>query len=66
MKKIKYIAILVILISLSSCGIFKKDCHCPHFSKAVVWYKGCQYAFLNLEKNENLIRGVKKLILIWI
>jgi hypothetical protein len=36
MKKIKYFFILAItMISLSSCGIFKKDCHCPHFSKTV-------------------------------
>ncbi|MFI5160851.1 MAG: hypothetical protein ACHQHN_06215 [Sphingobacteriales bacterium] len=33
MKKIKYLLILIAIASLSSCGIFKKDCGCPHFSK---------------------------------
>jgi len=32
MKKIKYLIILIAAVSLSSCGIFKKDCGCPHFS----------------------------------
>ncbi|HJP63317.1 MAG TPA: hypothetical protein VJ844_07725 [Mucilaginibacter sp.] len=32
MKKARYIIIAVAIAGLSSCGIFKKDCHCPHFS----------------------------------
>jgi len=24
---------LILLISISSCGIFHKDCGCPHFGK---------------------------------
>jgi hypothetical protein len=35
MKKIKITAALVICIALSSCGIFKKDCNCPHFGKTI-------------------------------
>jgi len=33
MKKAKYIFVLVAVISLSSCGIFKKGCGCPPVSK---------------------------------
>jgi len=33
MKKAKYIFVLVAVISLSSCGIFRKGCGCPHVSK---------------------------------
>lgn len=33
MRKVKYLVILAAIVSLSSCGIFKKDCHCPHFGK---------------------------------
>ncbi|MDB5024086.1 MAG: hypothetical protein JWP78_1841 [Mucilaginibacter sp.] len=33
MKKTRYVFLLIAVASLSSCGIFKKDCHCPHFSK---------------------------------
>ncbi len=33
MKKVKYLVILIAAASLSSCGIFKKDCGCPHFGK---------------------------------
>jgi hypothetical protein len=33
MKKIKYALALLAIIGLSSCGIFKKDCGCPHFGK---------------------------------
>lgn len=34
MKTIKYLfAALLITTALSSCGIFKKDCNCPHFSE---------------------------------
>lgn len=36
MRRLKTIAILTcaaLLMSLSSCGIFKKDCGCPHFGK---------------------------------
>ncbi|HTE01688.1 MAG TPA: hypothetical protein VK668_20510 [Mucilaginibacter sp.] len=33
MKKIKYILLLMLIASLSSCGLFKKNCNCPHFSK---------------------------------
>jgi hypothetical membrane protein len=32
MKKIKYLILAITAVSLASCGIFKKDCHCPHFS----------------------------------
>ncbi|MGY4538728.1 hypothetical protein ACVW0P_003150 [Mucilaginibacter sp. UYNi724] len=33
MKQVKYtLAIATVTIVLSSCGIFKKDCNCPHFS----------------------------------
>jgi hypothetical protein len=35
MKTIKYLSVALILtIALSSCGLFKKDCNCPHFSNA--------------------------------
>jgi hypothetical protein len=27
------IAGLVLIVSFTSCGIFKKDCGCPHFGK---------------------------------
>jgi hypothetical protein len=30
-KLIKISAVAVMIFSLSSCGIFKKDCGCPHF-----------------------------------
>jgi len=35
MKKIKYLIAITLLASLAfnSCGIFKKGCNCPHFSK---------------------------------
>jgi len=33
MKKIKYLIAAIALAGLSSCGIFKKDCGCPHFGK---------------------------------
>jgi hypothetical protein len=33
MKKIRHILLIAAIAGLSSCGIFKKDCHCPHFSK---------------------------------
>jgi hypothetical protein len=33
MRKVKYLVIIAAIASLSSCGIFKKDCHCPHFGK---------------------------------
>jgi hypothetical protein len=39
MKKAKYIFVLVAVISLSSCGIFRKGCGCPHFSKMKADYK---------------------------
>ncbi|HWD88662.1 MAG TPA: hypothetical protein VG367_11090 [Mucilaginibacter sp.] len=35
MKKIKYIILGIIIAGLSSCGIFKKDCGCPHFGKNI-------------------------------
>jgi len=35
MKKVKYIVLGIIVIGLSSCGIFKKDCGCPHFGKTL-------------------------------
>lgn len=32
MKKIKWIsAAVMMVVSFTSCGIFKKDCNCPHF-----------------------------------
>ena len=35
MKKSKLILLgAIIVVSFSSCGIFKKDCGCPHFGKA--------------------------------
>jgi len=33
MKRVKYILVVIAIVSLSSCGIFKKDCGCPHFGK---------------------------------
>jgi hypothetical protein len=34
MIKIKFILFgLAMLLSATSCGIFKKDCGCPHFGK---------------------------------
>ncbi len=33
MKKFKLLITAALLMSLSSCGLFKKDCSCPHFSK---------------------------------
>jgi len=33
MKKAKYIFVLIAMIGLSSCGIFRKGCGCPHVSK---------------------------------
>ncbi|HTI60297.1 hypothetical protein [Mucilaginibacter sp.] len=33
MRKIKYVLLAIAVTGLSSCGIFKKDCHCPHFSR---------------------------------
>jgi hypothetical protein len=34
MTKSKLIlAVAIVLVSLSSCGIFKKGCGCPHFGK---------------------------------
>ena len=35
MKKIKYVILGIIVVGLSSCGIFKKDCGCPHFGKNI-------------------------------
>jgi len=35
MKKAKYILLLIAIAALSSCGIFKKDCGCPHFGKNI-------------------------------
>jgi hypothetical protein len=34
MKKIKILLLFVAMAALASCGIFKKDCGCPHFGKA--------------------------------
>ncbi|WP_170113633.1 hypothetical protein ABZR88_00310 [Mucilaginibacter yixingensis] len=32
MKKLKYILVLLAACAvISSCGIFKKNCNCPHF-----------------------------------
>jgi len=31
MRTIKMAATLAVCIALSSCGIFKKGCNCPHF-----------------------------------
>lgn len=36
MKRIKYLIFALTCVALSSCGIFHKDCGCPHFSKIVV------------------------------
>ena len=34
MKKVRIIfAALLLTVVFSSCGLFKKDCHCPHFSR---------------------------------
>ncbi|MEO6850222.1 MAG: hypothetical protein ABI203_10715 [Mucilaginibacter sp.] len=33
MKKIKYILLLIGIVNLTSCGLFKKSCGCPHFGK---------------------------------
>jgi len=35
MVKNKFIVLgaMIVLIGLSSCGIFKKSCNCPHFGK---------------------------------
>jgi hypothetical protein len=33
MRKIKLAAALAVCVALSSCGIFKKGCNCPHFGK---------------------------------
>ncbi|MGZ3819046.1 MAG: hypothetical protein ACXVB6_00535 [Mucilaginibacter sp.] len=33
MKPVKYILLLIVIASLSSCGIFKKGCGCPHFGQ---------------------------------
>jgi hypothetical protein len=33
MRKTKYILLLIGIVSLSSCGLFKKSCNCPHFGK---------------------------------
>jgi hypothetical protein len=33
MKKARYLFLLIAIATLSSCGLFRKDCHCPHFGK---------------------------------
>ncbi|HVV56593.1 MAG TPA: hypothetical protein VHC47_14765 [Mucilaginibacter sp.] len=33
MKRVKYVLLFVAAVSLSSCGIVKKGCGCPHFGK---------------------------------
>jgi Phr family secreted Rap phosphatase inhibitor len=35
MKKIKYLLLALAVTGISSCGIFKKDCNCPHFSRNI-------------------------------
>jgi hypothetical protein len=47
MKKTRFIILLILITGLSSCGIFKKDCGCPHFGKNV-----------HGKKTENTIRYV--------
>ena len=32
-SKLMVLAGVIVLMSLTSCGIFKKGCGCPHFSK---------------------------------
>jgi hypothetical protein len=36
MRKVKIVAALAICVALSSCGIFKKSCNCPHFGKSQI------------------------------
>jgi len=33
MKATKFLLLIIAIASLTSCGIFKKDCGCPHFGK---------------------------------
>jgi len=33
MKRIRYLVVLIAAVCLSSCGVLKKDCGCPHFGK---------------------------------
>jgi hypothetical protein len=47
MVKSKFVLLFgtVILMSLSSCGIFKKGCGCPHFGKIKTQHvQMCKYA----------------------
>jgi len=46
MVKNKFIVLgaFVLLMSLSSCGIFKKGCNCPHFGKVKPDVRMCKYA----------------------
>jgi thiol:disulfide interchange protein len=32
-SKLILLAAVMVLMSLSSCGLFKKSCNCPHFGK---------------------------------
>ncbi|WP_292941462.1 hypothetical protein [Mucilaginibacter sp. 44-25] len=44
MKNVKYLCALVVLLAAtSSCGIFKKDCGCPHFGKSASASKPTRY-----------------------
>jgi hypothetical protein len=44
MKKIVLISALALLTALSSCGIFHKNCNCPHFGKVKSTIKTGQQA----------------------
>lgn len=35
MRKIGVMLVVAICFMVSSCGIFKKGCNCPHFGKAI-------------------------------
>jgi hypothetical protein len=34
MRKLKFLVVMGACVAFSSCGIFKEDCHCPHFGKS--------------------------------
>jgi len=44
MKKISVMLVVALCFTLSSCGIFKKGCNCPHFGKALT----AKFAVINL------------------
>jgi len=51
MVKNKFIVLgaMIVLIGLSSCGIFKKSCNCPHFGKVKSDVQMCKYAGVQME-----------------